>query len=164
MHFSSLFGNLFWLRLYWLNDLVSLLNSMSTRTFCCFWRYQRKSLTSCNYGRYTFPSTPITIFATYPSPATGKRKRQDRWAQRANLRSRFNSVTLLEDDLMSTIQPSYVGALNDDDEEEIQISWPDTPDHTESSPQPHTPTLERRSQSSRKTSYASIFPRSKYNT
>jgi hypothetical protein len=102
-----------------------------------------------------------------PSPTTGKRKRQDRRAQRANPRSPFKPVALLEDDSTSTIQlsstPIGTAALNDDDEE-TQITWPDTPDDTQSSPQPHTPTRERRSQRPRKTSYANIFARSKYNT
>ncbi|KAJ5766706.1 uncharacterized protein N7511_004322 [Penicillium nucicola] len=83
--------------------------------------------------------------------------RQDRWSQRANARSPLNSLAALEKDTTSTIQLSYtpteIDALNDD-EDETQIIWPDTPDDTQSSPQPYTPTSGRRSQRPRKSSYA----------
>ncbi|KAJ5612016.1 hypothetical protein N7510_005210 [Penicillium lagena] len=56
-----------------------------------------------------------------PSPTIGKRKRQDRWAQRANPRSPFMSVALLQDDSTPIMQLSYnsteTTTLNDDDEE-----------------------------------------------
>jgi hypothetical protein len=102
-----------------------------------------------------------------PSPTTGKRKRQDRWAQRANPRSPFSAVALLEDGSTSTIQLSHnstkITAVNDDDDE-TQITWPGTPDDSQSLPQSYTPTPERRSQRPRKTSYADIIAHLKCNT
>jgi hypothetical protein len=88
-----------------------------------------------------------------PSLTTGKRKRQDRWSQRANARSSFKSVALSEGDSTSTIQPSYTPTETDllnDDGEETQIALSDTPDDTQCSPQPYTPTPGRRSQRPRK--------------
>jgi hypothetical protein len=114
-----------------------------------------------------FLPTLSQSFTPTPSPTTGKRKRQDRWAQRANPRSPFKSVALLQDDSTSTIQLSHnsteTTTLNDDDED-TQINWPDTPDDTQSSPQPQTPTPGRRPGRPRKTPYAGELARSKYNT
>jgi hypothetical protein len=96
-----------------------------------------------------FPTLPQSLPST-PSPTTGKRKRQDRWSQRANGHSPFKPAPVLEDDLTSAIQQSYnpteTISLNDDDDDETLITWPDTAEDAQALPRPHTPTPERRSQ------------------
>jgi hypothetical protein len=55
-------------------------------------------------------------------------------------------------------------APDDYDEEATQITWPDTADETNISPQATTLPTERRSQRLRKTSYADILAQSKYDS
>lgn len=98
------------------------------------------------------PTLPQSLPST-PSPTTGKRKRQDRWSQRANARSPFKPAAVLEDDSVSTIQHSYnpteTTSPNDGDDETL-ITWPDTTDDAQALSQPRTPTPDRRPQRSRK--------------
>lgn len=89
-----------------------------------------------------------------PSPTASKRKRQDRWTQRANTRSPRKPATVLENDLIPNPQQSYdtTGRTTspNNDEEGTLITWPDTTDDGQTLPQPRTPTPERRSQRQRK--------------
>lgn len=113
-----------------------------------------------------FLPTIIQSAPPTPSSTTGKRKRHDRWSQRATPRTPSKSTTLIENDSTSIIQPSCnpteTSAPNDD-HEETQMTWPDTADDAQVSPQPPTPTPERRSQRPRKTSYVDILAQSKRN-
>lgn len=87
-----------------------------------------------------------------PSPTTGKRKRQDRWSQRAAAHTPSTPPGIFRNDSTSSIRqshnPTETTALNDDDEETL-ITWPDTADDDKAPSRPHTPTPERRSQRSR---------------
>ena len=84
-----------------------------------------------------------------PSPTTGKRKRHDRWSQRATPRPPSTSVTLFEPGLTSAVQQSY----NPTDDEDTQITWTDTAEDIRTSPQGSPSLPERRSQRARKTSH-----------
>ncbi|KAJ5118367.1 hypothetical protein N7476_010728 [Penicillium atrosanguineum] len=99
-------------------------------------------------------SLPLT-----PSSATGKRKRVDRWSQRAGPTTPSKSTSQSHDAQLS--KPVRVNTPVHDDEKSTQITWADTLDDAESSPQASTPTPERRSQRPRKTSYADILALSK---
>ncbi|KAF7586548.1 hypothetical protein BBP40_008688 [Aspergillus hancockii] len=104
-----------------------------------------------------------------PSSTTGKRKRADRWAQRATPATPSKSARLLDTSVSSHhndvlhVQDSHerVEITQPDDDKDTQITWTETADETESSPQLHSPTPERRSQRPRKTSYADILTLSK---
>ncbi|KAJ5367174.1 hypothetical protein N7541_001115 [Penicillium brevicompactum] len=101
-----------------------------------------------------------------PSSTTGKRKRVDRWSQRAGPTTPTKSdatprnESSLNDQQYS--EPTVTNTQGDGDEESTQITWPDTPDETNTLPRSSTPTPERRSQRPRKTSYADILAQSKY--
>ena len=98
------------------------------------------------------PTLPQSLPST-PSPTASKRKRQDRWSQRANTRSPLKPAAVLEEGSVSTPQQPYnlteTTSPNDDDEGAL-ITWPDTTDDGRILPQSRTPTPERRSQRSRK--------------
>jgi hypothetical protein len=79
---------------------------------------------------YFLPTLPQSLPST-PSPTARKRKRQDRWSQRANTRSPLKPARVLEDDSISTLQQSYKPTETtspDDDEEGTLITWADTTD------------------------------------
>jgi hypothetical protein len=106
-----------------------------------------------------------------PSSTTGKRKRSDRWTQRATPSTPTKSTRLLQADLRqpdrSESQPIYqpTSELNEttplENDNDTQITWTDTADETESSALITSPTPERRSQRARKTSYTDILAQSK---
>ncbi|KAI3118771.1 hypothetical protein CBS147326_9899 [Penicillium roqueforti] len=108
---------------------------------------------------HQLPATP---------PATGKRKRVDRWSQRAGPQTPTKSAARPQtESLPITYQsqdPTQIIAPGDDDEEDAQITWPDTPEEIKASSRTTTPVPERRSQRPRKTSYADILAQSKYDT
>lgn len=93
-----------------------------------------------------------------PSSATGKRKRVDRWSQRAGPTTPSKSTSQSHDPQF--IKPVRANTPVDKDKESAQTTWADTLDKPESSPQASTPTPERRSQRPRKTSYADILAQS----
>lgn len=106
---------------------------------------------------------------THPLPATptstGKRKRVDRWSQRAGPQPPSRSVPISRTESLPThpeLRSPEVVALDNEDEESTQITWPDTTDENEPSPAAATPTPERRSRRKRKTSYADTLAQSKY--
>ncbi|KAJ5198760.1 uncharacterized protein N7498_001710 [Penicillium cinerascens] len=98
------------------------------------------------------PTQPQSLPST-PSPTASKRKRQDRWSQRANTGSPLKPAPVLEDDSIPTLRQSYsptgTTSMNNDGEGTL-ITWPDTTDDGQPLPQPRTPTPEPRSQRSRK--------------
>lgn len=104
-----------------------------------------------------------------PSSTTGKRKREDRWAQRATPTTPLKSARLLNTTVSSHqndilhVQDSHerVEITEPDDDRDTQITWTETADEAESSPQLNSPTPERRSQRPRKTSYADVLAISK---
>ncbi|KAJ5394721.1 hypothetical protein N7509_006508 [Penicillium cosmopolitanum] len=106
---------------------------------------------------------------THPLPATpsstGKRKRVDRWSQRAGPQTPSKSVPISRTESLLThpkLRSPEVVALDNEDEESTQITWPETTDENEPSPAAATPTPERRSRRKRKTSYADTLAQSKY--
>jgi hypothetical protein len=62
------------------------------------------------------------------------------------------------------LHSSEVGALNNEDEETTQMTWPETADENEPSLEASTPPPERRSRRRRKTSYTDILAQSTSNT
>lgn len=114
-----------------------------------------------------FLPTPNNQLPATP-PSTGKRKRVDRWSQRAGPQTPTKSAARPQtESLPITYQsqdPTQIIAPGDDDEEDAQITWPDTPEEIKASSRTTTPVPERRSQRPRKTSYADILAQSKYDT
>lgn len=106
-----------------------------------------------------FLPTSTSSLPPTPSSATGKRKRVDRWSQRADPSTPSKSTTQSHDQQLA--KPIRANTSVDDDEESTQITWADTLDGTESGQQTIAPTPERRSQRPRKTSYADILAQSK---
>lgn len=106
-----------------------------------------------------FLPTPTSSLPLTPSSATGKRKRVDRWAQRAEPTTPSKSTAQSHDAQLAKLIRANTPV--DEDEESSQITWADTLDEAEGSPQASTPTPERRSQRPRKTSYADILALSK---
>ncbi|KAJ5111788.1 hypothetical protein NUU61_001418 [Penicillium alfredii] len=110
-------------------------------------------------SNHHLPATPSS---------SGKRKRVDRWSQRAGPQTPSKSAARSHtESLPITHQfqdsPEII-APDDDDEEATQITWPDTADEIKASPRATTSPPERRSQRPRKTSYADILGQSKYDT
>jgi hypothetical protein len=99
-----------------------------------------------------FLPTSTNSLPPTPSSAIGKRKRVDRWSQRAGPTTPTKSTP--QSHRPQLTKPIRANTPLDDDEESTQITWADTLDGTETSPQTATPTPERRSQRQRKTSYA----------
>lgn len=99
--------------------------------------------------------------------STGKRKRVDRWSQRAGPQTPTRSATSSQTGPLPITYPGLhcpeVDAVDNEDEETTQITWPETTDENEPSPETSTPPPERRSRRQRKTSYTDIFAQSKYN-
>ncbi|KAJ5046213.1 hypothetical protein NUH16_003038 [Penicillium rubens] len=114
-----------------------------------------------------FLPTPNNQLPATP-PSTGKRKRVDRWSQRAGPQTPTKSAARPQtESLHITYQsqdPTQMIAPGEDDEEDAQITWPDTPEEIKASSRTTTPVPERRSQRPRKTSYADILAQSKYDT
>lgn len=106
-----------------------------------------------------FLPTPTNSIPPTPSSATGKRKRADRWSQRAGPTTPSKSTSQSHDTQVA--KPVRMNTPVDDDEESTQITWADTLDDAEGSPQTSTSSPERRSQRPRKTSYADILALSK---
>ncbi|KAJ5904785.1 uncharacterized protein N7473_001701 [Penicillium subrubescens] len=97
---------------------------------------------------------------SHPLPATpsstGKRKRVDRWSQRAGPQTPSKSAPSSRTESLPThpqLRSPEVVALDEEDEESTQITWPETTDENEHSPPAATPPPERRSRRKRKTSY-----------
>jgi hypothetical protein len=107
-----------------------------------------------------------------PSSTIGKRKRHNRWSQRASPSTPSKSSRLLPIDAISPGQSGHSTAAHNthdnvkstapDDDGDTLITWPDTADETISSPQANSPTPGRRSQRARKTSYADVLALSKH--
>ncbi|KAI2742757.1 hypothetical protein DTO013F2_8433 [Penicillium roqueforti] len=81
--------------------------------------------------------------------STGKRPRVDRWSQRAGSQTPTRSAPSLQ---IEPLPITYLGlhspevdALDNEDEETTQITWPETADENEPSPGASTPPPERRS-------------------
>lgn len=110
-------------------------------------------------GDIHFLPTPTNSLQLTPSSATGKRKRVDRWDQRAEPTTPSKSTAQPHDAQLAKLIRANTPV--DEDEESTQITWADTLDETEGSPQASTPTPDRRSQRPRKTSYADILALSK---
>ncbi|KAJ5240419.1 uncharacterized protein N7469_002010 [Penicillium citrinum] len=108
-----------------------------------------------------FLPTSTSSLPPTPSSAIGKRKRVDRWSQRAGLTTPSKSTSQFYDPQLAENVRATSTADEDEDEESTQITWADTLDETESARQTSTPTPERRSQRPRKTSYADILALSK---
>jgi hypothetical protein len=60
-----------------------------------------------------------------------------------------------------TLRSPEVDALDNENEETTQITWPETADENEPTPGASTPPPERRSRRRRKTSYTDILAQSK---
>jgi hypothetical protein len=106
-----------------------------------------------------FLPTSTSSLPPTPSSTIGKRKRVDRWSQRAGPTTPSKSTSQFHDPQLA--KPIRANTPADEDEESTQITWADTLDGAEGSPQASTPTPERRSQRPRKTSYADILGLSK---
>ncbi|KZN87629.1 hypothetical protein EN45_061900 [Penicillium chrysogenum] len=108
---------------------------------------------------HQLPATPSS---------TGKRKRVDRWSQRAGPQTPSKSAARSQTESLPITHQSQdspqIIAPGDDDEESTQITWPDTPEEIKASSRATTPVPERRSQRPRKTSYADILAQSKYDS
>lgn len=104
--------------------------------------------------------------ATTPS-STGKRKRVDRWSQRAGPQTPTKSAASSWTEPLPITHPRLqspeVVALDNEDENTTQITWPETTDENESSPPATTSPPETRSRRQRKTSYPDILANPKYN-
>jgi hypothetical protein len=96
---------------------------------------------------------------TTPS-STGKRKRVDRWSQRAGPQTPTKSAESSRTEPLpiphAPLHSPEVVALDNEDEDITQIEWPETTDENEPSPPATTIPPERRSRRQRKTSYADI--------
>lgn len=114
---------------------------------------------------------PVLAQAFPPSPSstTGKRKRPDRWAQRATPVTPSKSARLQPDSLQSNHAESRTTSrptqeLNETTIHEYdntsQIASPNISNETASPPLMSSPTPERRSQRKPKTSYADILAQS----
>jgi hypothetical protein len=106
-----------------------------------------------------FLPTSASSLPPTPSSATGKRKRPDRWSQRAGPTTPSKSTSQFYDPQLAETVRATTPA--DEDEESAQITWADTLDGIENGQQTSAPTPERRSQRPRKTSYADILAQSK---
>ncbi|KAJ6168290.1 hypothetical protein N7497_001133 [Penicillium chrysogenum] len=108
---------------------------------------------------HQLPATPSS---------TGKRKRVDRWSQRAGPQTPSKSAARSQTESLPITHQSQdspqIIAPGDDDEEATQITRPDTPEEIKASSRATTPVPERRSQRPRKTSYADILAQSKYDS
>ncbi|OGE46776.1 hypothetical protein PENARI_c113G04154 [Penicillium arizonense] len=91
-----------------------------------------------------FLPTSTNSLPPTPSSASGKRKRVDRWSQRAGPTTPSKSTS--ESHNPQLAKPMTANTPVDEDEESTQITWADTLDEPERSPQASTPTPERRSQ------------------
>lgn len=86
--------------------------------------------------------------------STGKRKRVDRWSQRAGPQTPTKSVASSRTELLpithQRLDSPEIVALDNEDEEATQIPWPETTDENEPSLRDSTPPPERRSRGQRK--------------
>lgn len=108
-----------------------------------------------------FLPTSTSSLPPTPSSAIGKRKRVDRWSQRASPTTPSKSTSRFYDPPLTENVTATTTTDEDEDEASTQITWADTLDGTGSARQTSTPTPERRSQRPRKTSYADILAQSK---
>jgi hypothetical protein len=101
-----------------------------------------------------FLPTPTHHLPATPS-STGKRKRVDRWSQRAGPQTPTKSATSSLTDSLPFVHPrldfSATVSLDDEDEGATQITWPVSADEDEPSPPATTAAPETRSRRQRKT-------------
>lgn len=117
---------------------------------------------------------PTSTVSVPPSPSStpSKRKRPNRWMQRAGPSTPSKSIPYPNRaSSASPHRPEIHTPSQDNDakndslgiqlDKDTEITWPDTADEADSPPQTTSPTPERRSQRPRKTSYADILAQSR---